>query len=53
MTSAPWLRVEHRATLLSMSRDDRTITNLLAEHVVQPGDDALVVAVVDLVSWRR
>ncbi len=38
------LRVEHRATLLSISRDGTTITNPPAEYIVQPGDDALVVA---------
>ncbi len=38
------LRTEHRATLLSVSRDGATITNPPADYVVQPGDDALVVA---------
>ena len=38
------LRTEHRATLLAVSRDRRTYVNPPTDFVLQPGDDALVVA---------
>lgn len=38
------LRAEHRATLLSVSRRGSSITNPPAGFMLQPGDDAVVVA---------
>lgn len=38
------LRAEHRATLLSVSRGTRTYTNPPRDFVIEPGDDALVLA---------
>ncbi|MEO7334900.1 MAG: NAD-binding protein [Gemmatimonadales bacterium] len=38
------LRAEHRATLLSISRDGASVTNPPAGFMLQPGDDAVVVA---------
>lgn len=38
------LRAEHRATLLSVSRRGSSITNPPAGFILQPGDDAVVVA---------
>ncbi|MDQ3128149.1 MAG: NAD-binding protein [Chloroflexota bacterium] len=38
------LRAEHRATLLSISRGTHTVTNPDRDFVIQPGDDALVLA---------
>jgi len=38
------LRSEHRATLLAISRGDRTLTNPARDFVLEPGDDALVLA---------
>ena len=38
------LRSEHRATLLAISRQSRTYVNPPSDFVLQPGDDALVVA---------
>jgi voltage-gated potassium channel len=38
------LRSDHRATLLAISRGDRTYVNPSADFVLQPMDDALVVA---------
>jgi len=38
------LRADHRATLLSVSRQGTSITNPPAGFILQPGDDAVVVA---------
>ena len=38
------LRGEHRATLLAVTRDGRSMTNPPADFRLQPGDDAVVVA---------
>jgi len=38
------LRTEHRATLLSVNRGGRTFVNPSADFVLEPGDDAVVVA---------
>jgi voltage-gated potassium channel len=38
------LRSEHRATLLSVNRGGRAFVNPETEFVLQPGDDAVVVA---------
>jgi voltage-gated potassium channel len=38
------LRAEHRATLLAVSRGERTLTNPARDFVLEPGDDALVLA---------
>jgi voltage-gated potassium channel len=38
------LRTEHRATLLSVNRGGHTFVNPAADFVLQPGDDAVVVA---------
>src|SRR5215210_141560 len=38
------LRADHHATLLAITRGGRTYTNPTREFVVQPGDDALVLA---------
>jgi voltage-gated potassium channel len=38
------LRAEHRATLLAISRGERTLTNPARDFVLEPGDDALVLA---------
>jgi voltage-gated potassium channel len=38
------LRAEHRATLLSITRGSQTMTNPERDFVIEPGDDALVLA---------
>jgi voltage-gated potassium channel len=38
------LRTEHRATLLSVNRGGQTFVNPAADFVLEPGDDAVVVA---------
>ena len=38
------LRADHRATLLAVTRGDRTYTNPPRDFVIEPGDDALVLA---------
>ncbi len=38
------LRADHRATLLSVSRGTTTYTNPARDFVIEPGDDALVLA---------
>ncbi len=38
------LRGEHRATLLAVTRDGRSMTNPQADFRLQEGDDAVVVA---------
>ncbi len=38
------LRADHRATLLAVTRDGRTYTNPPRDFVIEPGDDALVLA---------
>jgi voltage-gated potassium channel len=38
------LRIEHRATLLSINRGGHAFVNPSSEFVLQPGDDAVVVA---------
>jgi voltage-gated potassium channel len=38
------LRVDHRATLLSVNRGGKAFTNPEADFVLEPGDDAVVVA---------
>ena len=38
------LRTEHRATLLSVNRGGRTFVNPASDFVLEPGDDAVVVA---------
>lgn len=38
------LRTEHRATLLSVNRRGQTFVNPAADFVLEPGDDAVVVA---------
>ncbi len=38
------LRTEHRATLLSVNRGGHTFVNPGADFVLEPGDDAVVVA---------
>lgn len=38
------LRADHRATLLAVTRAGRTFTNPSRDFVIQPGDDALVLA---------
>ncbi|HEX2765253.1 MAG TPA: NAD-binding protein [Candidatus Limnocylindria bacterium] len=38
------LRGEHRATLLAVTRDGRSLTNPPADFRLEPGDDAVVVA---------
>ena len=38
------LRAEHRATLLAITRGDRTFTNPPRDFVLEPNDDALVLA---------